>query len=58
MAMQILLLDIYYVAKLENSQENGKVTFFLHKFVNGWHNGEPCLLALCETSTNCLCKAL
>lgn len=28
MAMQILLLDIYYVAKLENSQENGKVTFF------------------------------
>lgn len=27
MAMQILF-DIYYVAKLENSQENGKVTFF------------------------------
>lgn len=28
MAMQIPLLDIYYVAKLENSQGNGKVTFF------------------------------
>ena len=28
MAMQILRLDIYYAAKLENSQENGKVTFF------------------------------
>lgn len=28
MAMLILLLDIYFVAKLENSQENGKVTFF------------------------------
>lgn len=27
MAMQILLLAIYYVEKLENSQENGKVTF-------------------------------
>lgn len=26
--MLILLLDIYFVAKLENSQENGKVTFF------------------------------
>lgn len=28
MAVKILLLDIYFVAKLENSQENGKVTFF------------------------------
>ena len=28
MSMQILLLAIYYVAKLENRQENGKVTFF------------------------------
>lgn len=59
MAMLILLLDIYFVAKLENSQENGKVTFFpLHKFVNGWHNAEACLLELCETPTNCLCRAL
>ena len=59
MAMLMLLLDIYFVAKLENSQENGKVTFFpLHKFVNGWHNGEACLLGLCETPTNCLCLAL
>lgn len=42
MAMQILLLlDIYYVPKLENSQENGKVTFFPTNLLMGGIMGSP-----------------